>query len=108
MHDRYPAYVTWETFERIEAILAENYATYGQNKRRGIPRQGAAMLQGLVYCGRRGHKMAVQDKRGTPNSCNYLPSQSQTPGCQRLRPHPAGQPAIAASFAALAPPPLAL
>src|SRR5436190_62736 len=28
-----PAYVTWETFERIEAILAENYATYGQNKR---------------------------------------------------------------------------
>src|SRR6266567_2163346 len=36
VHDRSPAYVTWETFERIEAILAENYATYGQNKRRGI------------------------------------------------------------------------
>jgi len=52
VHDRSPAYVTWETFARIEAILAENYATYGQNKRRGIPRQGAAMLQGLVYGGR--------------------------------------------------------
>jgi hypothetical protein len=59
-HDRYPAYVTWETFERLEAILDDHYATYGQNKRRGIPRQGAAMLQGLVSCGRCGHQMAVQ------------------------------------------------
>ena len=26
VHDRYPAYVTWETFARIAAILDDNYA----------------------------------------------------------------------------------
>jgi hypothetical protein len=62
VHDRYPAYITWETFERIQAIVDANYATYEHNKRRGIPRQGAALLQGLVYCGRCGHKMVVQYK----------------------------------------------
>ena len=40
VHDRYPAYITWETFARIQAIVDANYATYEQNKRRGIPRQG--------------------------------------------------------------------
>ena len=42
VHNRYPAYITWQTFERIQAIVDDNYATYAQNKRRGIPRQGAA------------------------------------------------------------------
>ena len=60
VHNRYPAYMTWQTFERIQAIVDDNYATYEQNKRRGIPRQGAALLQGLVYCGRCGHQMVVQ------------------------------------------------
>src|SRR6516162_6975875 len=30
VHDRYPAYITWETFERIQAIVDDNYATYEQ------------------------------------------------------------------------------
>src|SRR6516165_1958699 len=62
VHDRYPAYVTWETFARIQAMLDDNYAAYAHNQRRGVPRQGAALLQGIVYCGRCGHKMAVQYK----------------------------------------------
>src|SRR5438128_7694777 len=60
VRDRYPASMTWETFERIQAIVDDTYATYEHNKRRGIPRQGAALLQGLVYCGRCGHTMVVQ------------------------------------------------
>ena len=58
--DRYPAYITWATFARIQAIVDDHYATYEQHKRRRIPRQGAALLQGLVYCGRCGHNMVVQ------------------------------------------------
>jgi len=27
VYDRYPAYVTWETFARMQAILDDNYAT---------------------------------------------------------------------------------
>src|SRR5712691_940122 len=44
----YPAYVPWETFERIQAMLMDNYAEYDRNQTRGIPRPGAALLQGLV------------------------------------------------------------
>jgi DNA invertase Pin-like site-specific DNA recombinase len=103
VHDRYPAYVTWETFARIEAILADNYATYGQNQRRGIPRQGAAMLQGLVSCGRCGHKRAVQYKGGTQYLCTYLRSRTQAPVCQRVRADPVDQYVVNAFFDALAP-----
>jgi len=103
VHDRYPAYVTWETFARIEAILADNYATYGQNQRRGVPRQGAAMLQGLVSCGRCGHKMAVQYKGGTQYLCTYLRSRAQAPVCQRVRADPVDQYVVNAFFDALAP-----
>jgi DNA invertase Pin-like site-specific DNA recombinase len=103
VHDRYPAYLTWETFERIQAIVADNYATYEHNKRRGIPRPGAALLQGLVYCGRCGHKMVVQYKGGNQYLCNALRWQAQAPVCQRLRADPVDQQVVGAFFEALAP-----
>jgi DNA invertase Pin-like site-specific DNA recombinase len=103
VHDRYPAYVTWETFERIEAILDDNYAAYEHNRRRGVPRQGAALLQGMVYCGRCGHKMMVQYKGGNEYLCNYLRGQTQAPVCQRLPADPVDQQVVAAFFEALAP-----
>jgi DNA invertase Pin-like site-specific DNA recombinase len=103
VHDRYPAYITWETFERIQAMVDDNYATYEHNKRRGIPRQGAALLQGLVYCGRCGHKMVVQYKGGNQYLCNALRWQAQAPVCQRLRADPVDQQVVGAFFEALAP-----
>src|SRR5215470_7399638 len=103
VHDRYPAYVTWETFARIQAMLDDNYAAYAHNQRRGVPRQGAALLQGIVYCGRCGHKMAVQYKGGNQYLCNYLRSQAHAPVCQRLPADPVDQQVVAAFFDALAP-----
>jgi DNA invertase Pin-like site-specific DNA recombinase len=103
VHDRYPAYVTWETFVRIQAMLDDNYTAYAHNQRRGVPRQGAALLQGIVYCGRCGHKMAVQYKGGNQYLCNYLRSQAHAPVCQRLPADPVDQQVIAAFFDALAP-----
>jgi DNA invertase Pin-like site-specific DNA recombinase len=103
VHDRYPAYVTWETFTRIQAILDDNYAAYAHNQRRGVPRQGAALLQGLVYCGSCGHKMMVQYKGGNQYLCNYLRSQAHAPVCQRLPADPVDQQVVAAFFDALAP-----
>ncbi len=103
VHNRYPAYITWQTFERIQAIVDDNYATYAQNKRRGIPRQGAALLQGLVYCGRCGHKMVVQYKGGNQYLCNALRWQAQDPVCQRLRADAVDQQVVGAFFEALAP-----
>ena len=103
VHDRYPAYVTWETFARMQAILDENYAAYAHNQRRGVPRQGAALLQGIVYCGRCGHKMTVQYKGGNQYLCHYLRSQAHAPVCQRLPADPVDQQVVAAFFDALAP-----
>src|ERR671924_351975 len=101
MHDRDPASVTWETFTRIAALLDDNYGAYEHNRRRGVPRQGAALLQGLVYCGRCGHKMMVQYKGGNEYLCNYLRGQTQAPVCQRLPADPVDQQVVAAFFEAL-------
>jgi DNA invertase Pin-like site-specific DNA recombinase len=59
VNDKYPAYISWDTYEQIQAMLKDNYAEYDRNKPRGIPRPGAALLHGLVYCGQCGHKMVV-------------------------------------------------
>jgi Recombinase/Recombinase zinc beta ribbon domain len=103
MHDRYPAYVTWETFTRVAALLDDNDGAYAHNRHRGVPRQGAALLQGLVYCGRCGHKMMVQYKGGNEYLCNYVRGQTQAPVCQRLPADPVDQPVVTAFFDALAP-----
>lgn len=103
VHDRYPAYVTWETFARIQAILDDNYASYAPNQRRGVPRPGAALLQGLVYCGSCGHKMTVQYKGGNQYLCTSLRSQAHAPVCQRLPADPVDQQVVVAFFDALAP-----
>lgn len=42
--DRYPAYVSRDTFEQIQATLRDNHAEYDRNKTRGVPRDGAALL----------------------------------------------------------------
>jgi DNA invertase Pin-like site-specific DNA recombinase len=84
IRDKYPAYISWETYERIEAMLADNYAQYDRNKTRGVPRPGKALLHGIVFCGECGHKMVVQYKTGTKYLCNYLRQQYQVPVCQYI------------------------
>ena len=56
LQDNHPGLIDWQRYERIEKRLMEN--------RTGRPgpgpvREGAALLQGLVYCGRCGRRMAV-------------------------------------------------
>ena len=82
--DRFPAYITWETFERIQSMLYDNYAQYDRNKTRGVPREGKALLHGITYCGECGHKMCVQYKGGTQYLCNHLKQQTGAPVCQRI------------------------
>jgi len=101
--DAYPAYVSWADFERIQALLRDNYAEYDRNKTRGVPRAGAALLHGLVYCGACGHKLLVQYKGGTRYLCNYLRQQYGVPVCQHLPADPVDRWVVAAFFEALAP-----
>ena len=84
VRDKYPAYIVWQTFEKIDAMLRDNHAEYDRNKTRGVPREGKALLHGIVYCGQCGHKMCVQYKGGTQYLCNHLRQQTGTPICQRI------------------------
>lgn len=101
--DKYPAYVGWDTFEKIQAILQDNYAAYDRNKSRGVPRPGSALLHGIVYCGECGHKMVVQYKGGTRYLCNYLRQQYRVPVCQYIPGDPIDARVVEAFFQALSP-----
>jgi DNA invertase Pin-like site-specific DNA recombinase len=101
VNDKYPAYISWETYERIQAQLLDNYAEYDRNKTRGIPRQGAALLHGLVYCGECGHKMVVQYKGATRYICNYLRQQYGVPVCQYIPADAVDEHVVQAFFAVL-------
>jgi DNA invertase Pin-like site-specific DNA recombinase len=103
VNDVYPAYVSWETFERIQAMLLDNYAEYDRNKTRGIPRPGTALLHGMLYCGECGHKLVVQYKGRTRYICNYLRQQYRVPVCQYIPADPIDQAVVAAFWEALAP-----
>lgn len=84
VQDKFPAYISWDTFERIQTMLRDNYTEYARNKTRGVPRKGKALLHGIVYCGECGHKMCVQYKGGTQYLCNHLKQQTGAPVCQRI------------------------
>ena len=101
--DRYPAYIDWETFATIQAMIDDNQNAYDANKGRGVPRPGKALLHGIVYCGECGHKMVVQYKGGTQYLCNYIRQQYQVPVCQRLPADPVDTHVVAAFLAALSP-----
>jgi hypothetical protein len=55
-----PGYLTWEEFEANQAALRANAAGYGTDRRRSPAREGEALLQGLVLCGRCGGRMTVR------------------------------------------------
>jgi hypothetical protein len=101
--DKYPAYITWETFERIQSMLQDNYAEYDRNKTRGVPRAGATLLHGIVYCGECGHKMVVQYKGGPEYQCNFLHQMYQVPVCQHIASQPIDDFVVQAFFQALSP-----
>jgi DNA invertase Pin-like site-specific DNA recombinase len=56
----HPGYLTWEEFETNQATLLTNANGYGPDRRRSPAREGVALLQGLVICGRCGDRMTVR------------------------------------------------
>jgi DNA invertase Pin-like site-specific DNA recombinase len=101
--DKYPPYINWDTFEKIQAMLQDNYAEYDRKQSRGIPRPGIALLHGMVYCGECGHKLVVQYKGSPCYMCNYLRQQYGVPVCQRIPTGPVDAHVVEAFFQALSP-----
>jgi DNA invertase Pin-like site-specific DNA recombinase/uncharacterized protein YndB with AHSA1/START domain len=82
-------YITWEDYERNEAQLAMNSQAYAP-QRFSPPREGPALLQGLIICGKCGERMTVRyhqrgGRRVVPDYLCQSKSiaQGRSP-CQRL------------------------
>ena len=63
LHDAHPGYITWAQHEQILERLSANAHAFGIDRRHGPPREGPALLQGLVVCGRCGLRMSVRYHR---------------------------------------------
>lgn len=55
----HPAYITWETYMSNRDKLSDN-TTCANGTTRGAPREGAALLVGVVLCGRCGRRMSAR------------------------------------------------
>jgi DNA invertase Pin-like site-specific DNA recombinase len=58
--DVHAGYISWEEYEKNLQQLQENSHANGQDRRKSPPREGPALLQGLVVCGVCGSRMMVR------------------------------------------------
>jgi DNA invertase Pin-like site-specific DNA recombinase len=58
--DAYEGYISWNTYEENLKRLEENAQAYGKDRRKSPPREGIALLQGLVVCGVCGDRMTIR------------------------------------------------
>jgi len=71
--DAHPGYISWEEFEENQNRLKHNQQARGLQQPSGPPREGPALLQGLVICGQCGRRMTLHyHQRGGRLSANYV------------------------------------
>lgn len=68
--DHHPGYVTWEQYLQTQARLLANARPRGEGG--GAAREGSALLQGLVRCGKCGRKMTVKYSGPNGRTHTYL------------------------------------
>jgi DNA invertase Pin-like site-specific DNA recombinase len=80
----HPGYITLDQYEANVARLTANAAAHGRDRAAGPPREGPALLQGLIICGRCGLRMTVRHHaRGTTQVPDYM---CQRDGIENGRP----------------------
>jgi len=84
----YPAYLSWETYLANRARLQANRNAFDQQGR-GVPREGQALLQGIVRCGRCGRHLRVRYSGPRGNypvyQCGAEAQHYGGPYCQEVR-----------------------
>lgn len=80
--DIYPAYITAEEYHANRETLRRNMYNFDQ-RRPGAPREGPALLQGLLLCGRCGRRMTVSyGKEAHAYVCRRAKLTYDEPQCQ--------------------------
>lgn len=84
--DVYPAYITWEEYERNQTVITENGRKMAERMSRGrTVRSGAALLAGLARCGVCGCAMRVSYKHGSfQYVCHSSQSKYAKTNCQHI------------------------
>ena len=83
LHGHHPAYISWETFVTHRQRLAANDTRHGARP----PREGTALLQGIVRCGSCGRAMQVMySSTGKAiYDCTHTRADHRTtPGCRSI------------------------
>ena len=82
--DAHEGYISQQEYEENLRRLAENARAVGAD-RRSPPREGPALLQGLVMCGQCGRKMGVHYHwRVEELVPSYVCARKEEPGCQTI------------------------
>lgn len=101
-HDVYPSYITWEEFMANQERLRDNASAFAR-RARAAPRDGAALLGGLVVCGHCGRQMHVAYRARPAYVCTALQKRYGRAGCLHLDGPPIDAAVVRAFFEALAP-----
>ena len=89
IRDAHEGYLSWEEYEQNQQRLRDNAMSYGEQREHGAPREGPALLQGLVICATCGGRMTVRyhqcSKQIRPiYLCQNLSIQTAKPACQTI------------------------
>jgi DNA invertase Pin-like site-specific DNA recombinase len=105
IHDVYPAYISWSQFLANQERLSDNArrASEQMGQGRGAPREGAALLQGLITCGQCGYRMSVGYRPRSRYTCQMLARRFAQPRCISVEGPPIEAFVVQAFFDALAP-----
>jgi len=60
IREAHAGYIDWDEYEQNQRRLRDNCQAYGEDRRKSPPREGPALLQGLLICGRCGKRMTVR------------------------------------------------
>lgn len=87
--DLHPGYISWDQFEANLQRLRDNAQAHGAERRKSPPREGPALLQGMVLCGACGQRMTVRyhtrDGQQYPDYvCQRKGIDTATPKCQTI------------------------
>ncbi len=105
-HDAYPAYITWEQYLANQERLRQNGLRFveGRLKAQGVAREGPGLLQGLVVCGRCGHRLQVVYKKTPRYFCRGLVRTTEAPSdCTSVRAPVVDEVVVRAYFEAIQP-----
>jgi hypothetical protein len=87
--ESHPAYISFEDCERNLKRLRENAQAFGSDRRNSPPREGPALLQGLIVCGKCGRRMTLRYHLRQAGVCPEYVCQRKgienaEPLCQRI------------------------